>query len=50
MLYEVITDKIGRGATLTIMLLFQAVLMFTAIPVVSGSGSSCSTRQSYNFV
>ena len=35
----VLSDKIGRRATLTIMLSFQAVLMFAAIPVV-GSGSA----------
>ena len=33
-----LSDKIGRKATLTIMLAFQAILMFAAIPVV-GSGS-----------
>ncbi len=36
----VLSDKIGRAATLTIMLVFQAALMFIAIPVVTGSGSS----------
>ena len=35
----VLSDKIGRKATLTIMLGFQAVMMFAAIPVV-GSGSA----------
>jgi len=35
----VLSDKIGRKATLTIMLAFQALLMFAAIPVV-GSGSA----------
>ena len=35
----VLSDKIGRRATLTIMLSFQAILMFTAVPVV-GSGSA----------
>ena len=35
----ILSDKIGRATTLTIMLAFQAVLMFAAIPVVSGSGS-----------
>jgi len=35
----VLSDKIGRRATLTIMLGFQAVLMFAAVPVV-GSGSA----------
>ena len=33
-----LSDKIGRKATLSIMLAFQALLMFAAIPVV-GSGS-----------
>ncbi|MBJ6723396.1 L-lactate MFS transporter [Geomesophilobacter sediminis] len=35
----VLSDKIGRRATLTIMLSFQAILMFAAIPVV-GSDSA----------
>lgn len=35
----VLSDKIGRRATLTIMLSFQAILMFAAIPVV-GSNSA----------
>jgi len=35
----VLSDKIGRRATLMIMLAFQAVMMFAAIPVV-GSGSA----------
>ena len=35
-----VSDKIGRGATLTIMLLFQAILMFAAIPVVGSSNAS----------
>jgi MFS transporter, OFA family, oxalate/formate antiporter len=35
----VLSDKIGRRATLTIMLSFQAILMFAAIPVV-GSESA----------
>ena len=35
----VLSDKIGRRATLFIMLAFQAVLMFAAIPVV-GTGSA----------
>jgi MFS family permease len=36
----ILSDKIGRKATLTIMLAFQAILMFAAIPVVgSGSGA-----------
>lgn len=36
----IVSDKIGRGATLTIMLLFQAILMFAAIPVVSSPNAS----------
>ena len=36
----VLSDKIGRAATLTIMLVFQAALMFIAIPVVTNSNSS----------
>lgn len=36
----IISDKIGRGATLTIMLLFQAILMFAAIPVVGSANAS----------
>jgi MFS transporter, OFA family, oxalate/formate antiporter len=35
----ILSDKIGRASTLTLMLAFQAVLMFAAIPVVSGAGS-----------
>ncbi|MBJ6751557.1 L-lactate MFS transporter [Geomonas anaerohicana] len=35
----VLSDKIGRRATLTLMLGFQAILMFAAVPVV-GSGSA----------
>ncbi|MEZ4599896.1 MAG: OFA family MFS transporter [Syntrophotaleaceae bacterium] len=35
----ILSDKIGRATTLTIMLVFQALLMFAAIPVVSGPGS-----------
>jgi MFS family permease len=35
----VLSDKIGRRATLTIMLSFQAILMFAAVPVV-GSESA----------
>lgn len=35
----VLSDKIGRKATLSIMLAFQAIMMFAAIPVV-GSGSA----------
>jgi len=33
----VVSDKIGRANTLVIMLVFQAVLMFLAIPVIGGS-------------
>lgn len=33
----VVSDKIGRANTLTIMLVFQATLMFLAIPVIGGS-------------
>jgi MFS family permease len=33
----VVSDKIGRANTLVIMLVFQAVLMFLAIPVISGT-------------
>lgn len=36
----ILSDKIGRAATLTIMLVFQACLMFAAIPVVTGGNSS----------
>ncbi len=36
----VLSDKIGRAATLTIMLVFQAILMFAAIPVVGNAHSS----------
>jgi len=36
----VLSDKIGRAATLTIMLVFQAALMFAAIPVVTGGNSN----------
>jgi len=35
----VLSDKIGRAATLTIMLLFQAGLMFAAIPLVARANS-----------
>ncbi|MFO7766469.1 MAG: OFA family MFS transporter [Pelovirga sp.] len=35
----ILSDKIGRASTLTLMLAFQAILMFAAIPVVSGAGS-----------
>ena len=35
-----VSDKIGRGTTLTIMLLFQAILMFVAIPVISGGNAN----------
>jgi MFS transporter, OFA family, oxalate/formate antiporter len=34
----VLSDKIGRKATLSIMLAFQSILMFAAIPII-GSGS-----------
>jgi MFS family permease len=36
----ILSDKIGRAATLTIMLLFQACLMFAAIVVVGNPNSS----------
>lgn len=36
----VLSDKIGRRATLTMMLLFQTILMLIAIPVVSAHQSS----------
>jgi len=36
----ILSDKIGRAATLAIMLVFQAVLMFAAIPVISNASSS----------
>lgn len=35
----ILSDKIGRRATLFIMLAFQATLMFTAIPVVSSNNA-----------
>ncbi len=35
-----VSDKIGRGTTLFIMLAFQAVLMFAAIPVLSGEAAN----------
>ena len=35
----ILSDKIGRRATLCIMLIFQAILMFIAIPIVGGKGS-----------
>lgn len=35
----VVSDKIGRANTLMIMLVFQAALMFAAIPGLSGKGS-----------
>lgn len=35
----VVSDKIGRANTLLIMLVFQAALMFAAIPGLSGDGS-----------
>jgi MFS transporter, OFA family, oxalate/formate antiporter len=34
-----LSDRIGRNATLVAMLLFQAVLMFTAIPLVQGTNA-----------
>lgn len=37
----VVSDKIGRATTLTLMLVFQAILMLAAIPVL-GSGESAS--------
>ena len=36
----VVSDKIGRANTLVIMLVFQAALMFLAIPVIDGSYSN----------
>jgi len=36
----VLSDKLGRANTLMIMLLFQATLMFAAIPVIGGDASS----------
>ena len=36
----VVSDKIGRGTTLCLMLVFQALLMFAAIPVLGGDGSN----------
>lgn len=36
----VLSDKIGRGNTLMIMLTFQAALMFAAIPVVGGDAAN----------
>jgi len=36
----VISDKIGRATTLTGMLVFQAILMFLAIPVLGGGGNN----------
>jgi OFA family oxalate/formate antiporter-like MFS transporter len=36
----VVSDKIGRATTLCIMLAFQACLMFAAIPILGGKGSS----------
>jgi len=36
----VVSDKIGRANTLMIMLIFQAVLMFLAIPVTDGTYSN----------
>lgn len=36
----VVSDKIGRATTLTLMLVFQAALMLVAIPVLGGSGGN----------
>lgn len=36
----ILSDKIGRRATLIIMLSFQAVLMLVAVPIVGSAGSS----------
>lgn len=36
----VVSDKIGRATTLSLMLVFQAVLMLVAIPVLGGESSS----------
>ena len=36
----VVSDKIGRANTLVIMLVFQAALMFAAIPVIDGTYSN----------
>jgi MFS family permease len=36
----VLSDKLGRANTLIIMLVFQAALMFAAIPVIAGNSSS----------
>lgn len=36
----VVSDKIGRATTLTIMLGFQALLMYAAVPVLGGTDSS----------
>jgi len=38
----VLSDKIGRRVTLACMLIFQAVLMLLAIPVVGGEGGSAT--------
>jgi MFS family permease len=35
----VVSDKVGRANTLTFMLVFQAILMFAAIPGLSGKGN-----------
>ncbi len=35
----VVSDKIGRANTLIIMLVFQAALMFAAIPILGGKGN-----------
>ena len=36
----VVSDKVGRANTLTFMLMFQAALMFAAVPVLGGTDSS----------
>ena len=36
----IVSDKAGRANTLTFMLMFQAVLMFAAVPVLGGTDSS----------
>jgi nitrate/nitrite transporter NarK len=36
----ILSDRIGRSATLIIMLLFQAILMFSCIPVMGSAGAS----------
>lgn len=45
----VLSDKIGRRATLSIMLAFQALLMFAAIPIV-GSGSAAMLVLAATFI